>query len=129
MKALTHCPITILLSGFPVDSLLVQKDCTEISLGPSLLQVEKPQSSQPVLIGELLQPPDHSCGPALGVLQQLHILIIMLGTPELNTVLQVGPHNNRAGGDNYLPRLVGHVSFDAALVKISFQCCKSTLPC
>ena len=134
MKALTHCPITILpdkeslsLSSFLVDSPLVQKGCKEISPEPSLLQAEKTQFSQPVFIGEVLQPPDHFCGPALDLLHQLHILLIMLGIGELNTVLQLGPHNNKAGGHNHLPQLVGRVSSDVALYKISFQCCKSTL--
>ncbi|KAK4829738.1 hypothetical protein QYF61_006447 [Mycteria americana] len=43
--------------------------------------------SQPVFIGEVLQPSDHLHGPPLDLLQQVHVL--MLGAPELNTVLQV----------------------------------------
>jgi len=34
----------------------------EVSPQPSLLQAEQPQLSQPVLIGEVLQPSDHFCG-------------------------------------------------------------------
>ena len=48
---------------------------------PSLLQAEKPQLSQPVLIGEVPQPSDHLCGPPLDLLQQLDVLLL-LGAPE-----------------------------------------------
>ena len=44
---------------------------------PSLLQAEKPQLSQPVLIGEVLQPCDHLCGPPLDLLQHLHVLPVL----------------------------------------------------
>jgi len=62
-----------------------------VSLELSLLQAEQPQLSQPVLTGEVLQPSDHFCGPPLDTLQQVHVLL-MLGAPELNAVLQVGFH-------------------------------------
>ena len=39
---------------------------------PSLLQAEEPQPSQPVLVGEVLQPSDHLRGLLLDLLQQLH---------------------------------------------------------
>lgn len=51
---------------------------------------EIPQLSLPVSIGGMLQPPDHLCSPPLDLVLQLHILLIILGAPELNTVLQVG---------------------------------------
>ncbi|KAK4817679.1 hypothetical protein QYF61_024908 [Mycteria americana] len=56
---------------------------------PSLLAggAEQPQLSQPVFIGEVLQPLDHLHGPPLDSLQQIHGLL-MLGAPELNAVLQ-----------------------------------------
>jgi len=47
--------------------------------------------SQPVIIGEVLQPSDCLCGPPLNLLQQLHVLLV-LGTPELDRGLQVGSH-------------------------------------
>ena len=55
----------------------------------SLLQAEQPQLSQPFLIGEVLQPSDHVCGPPLHPLQNIHVLP-MLGAPELGTVLRWG---------------------------------------
>ncbi|KAK4821092.1 hypothetical protein QYF61_013420 [Mycteria americana] len=65
----------------------VLEGCYKFSLEPSLLQAEQPQLSQTVFIGEVLQPSDHLRGPPLDSLQQLHVLL-MLGAPELNTVLQ-----------------------------------------
>ncbi|KAK4826741.1 hypothetical protein QYF61_010994 [Mycteria americana] len=50
-------------------------------------QAKQPQLFQPVLIGEVLQPPDHVRGPPLDPLQQVHVLL-MLGAPELNTIFQ-----------------------------------------
>lgn len=45
-------------------------------------------------------------GPALenphGLLQQVHVLLI-LGSPEWKAVLQVGPYENRAEGQDHLP--------------------------
>ncbi|KAK4832414.1 hypothetical protein QYF61_023093 [Mycteria americana] len=34
---------------------------------------KQPQLSQPLLIGEVLQPPDHLCGPPLDLLKQVHV--------------------------------------------------------
>ena len=39
--------------------------CNQFSLQPSLLQAEQPQLSQPVLIGEVLQPSNNFCCPPL----------------------------------------------------------------
>ncbi|PKU45367.1 hypothetical protein llap_4311 [Limosa lapponica baueri] len=59
----------------------------KVSLELSLLQDEKLQLSQPVLLGDMLQPSDHLCGPPLDLFQQVHVLL-MLGAPELDAVLQ-----------------------------------------
>lgn len=64
---------------------------------------EIPQLSLPVFIGEMLQPPDRLCSPPLDSVLPLHILLIMLGAPELNTVLQVGSHENGVAEENHLP--------------------------
>ena len=61
----------------------------EMSLEPCLLQTKQTQLSQPVFIGLVLQTSEHPCGPLLDPLQQLHILLV-LGTPDLDTVLQMG---------------------------------------
>ncbi|KAK4827202.1 hypothetical protein QYF61_015230 [Mycteria americana] len=65
----------------------IPEGCYKISPELSLLQAEQPQLSQPVFIGEVFQPSDHLRGPPLDWLQQVHVLL-MLGAPELNTILQ-----------------------------------------
>ncbi|NXJ45685.1 KLH29 protein, partial [Spizaetus tyrannus] len=69
----------------------VLESCCKFSPEPSLLQAEQHQVSQPVFIGEVLQPPDHLRGPPLDPLQQVHVFLT-LGPPELKAVLQVGSH-------------------------------------
>ncbi|KAK4814241.1 LOW QUALITY PROTEIN: hypothetical protein QYF61_012737 [Mycteria americana] len=49
----------------------------KVSPQPSLLQAEQPQLSQPVLVGEVLQPSDHLRGPPVDSLQQLHVLLVL----------------------------------------------------
>ncbi|KAK4810951.1 hypothetical protein QYF61_013359 [Mycteria americana] len=92
----------------------------------SVTLAEQPQLSQPVLIGEVFQPSDHFCGPPLDPLQQACVFLV-LGTPELDAVLQVGSHQSRVGGQNHLPRPAGHASFDAAQDTIGFLGCEYTL--
>ncbi|KAK4832397.1 hypothetical protein QYF61_022532, partial [Mycteria americana] len=58
----------------------------KVSITPE--KAEQPQLSQPVLVGEVLQPSDHFNGPPLDSLQQLHVLLV-LRTPELDAVLQL----------------------------------------
>ena len=53
------------LPSFPVGPLQVLEGHYEVLLVPSLLQAEEPQLSQPVPIGEELQPSDHLHGPPL----------------------------------------------------------------
>ena len=62
----------------------------KVSPGPSLLQAEQPQLSQPFLVAEVFQPSDHLCAPPLNPLQQLYVLLV-LGAPELHVGLQVSP--------------------------------------
>ncbi|KAK4806791.1 hypothetical protein QYF61_005587 [Mycteria americana] len=89
-------------------------------------RLEQPQLSQPVLVGEVLQPSYHFHGPPLDPLQQLHVLLV-LRAPELDAVLQVGSHQSRIEGQNHLPQPVGHASFDAAQDKIGLLGCERTL--
>ncbi|KAK4821719.1 LOW QUALITY PROTEIN: hypothetical protein QYF61_000262 [Mycteria americana] len=67
----------------------ILEGCYKVSLQPSLLEAEQPQLSQAVFIGEVLQPSDHLHGPPLDSFQQVHVLLT-LGPPELNAVLQPG---------------------------------------
>ena len=74
---------------------------------PSPPQAEQAQLLRPVLTEEVLQPSDHVHGPPLDPLQQLHIFPV-LGAPDLDTVLQMGPYEDRAERDNHLPVPAGH---------------------
>jgi len=114
---MTSCPITAGLAKkifpiFPIDPLQVLGGCSKVSLQPSLLEAEQPQLSQLFVVGEVLQPLDHLCGPPLDPLQQLHVLLV-LRAPELDAGLQVASHQSRVEGQNCLPRPAGHASLDA----------------
>ena len=61
---------------------------------PFLLQDKQAQFPQPFFIGEVRQPSDHLSGSPLDPLQQLFLI---LGTPDLDTVLQMVPHKSKAG--------------------------------
>ena len=67
---------------------------------PSLLHAEQDQL---VLFsgGEVLQPIDYHCGFLLNLFQQI-CFILMLGAPELNTVLQATFHESRVERKNLL---------------------------
>ena len=60
-----------------------------VPLAPSLISVEEPLLSQPVLVGKVIQPSEHPHVPPLDPLQQLHAFLV-LRAPELDVVLQVG---------------------------------------
>ena len=81
-----------------------------VILQPYLLQAEQAQLPQPVFVEEVLQPSDHLCGPPLDPLQQLHIFPV-LGAPDLDAVLKMGPHKSRAERDSHLPVPAGHPFF------------------
>lgn len=54
-------------------------------------------------------------------------MILVLGAPELNIVLQVGSHESKIEGKSHLPRCAGHASFDAVQDMVGFLGCKCTL--
>lgn len=58
---------------------------------PSLLQAKQHQFSQPFLIAEALQSLCHLHGHILDSFWYDHVFLV-LGSPELNAVLQVWPH-------------------------------------
>ena len=68
----------------------------------SLLQAEQTQFSQPISIGEVLQPHSNLCGPLQNLLQQLHILLV-LWVPDLDTGLPMGLHKGRVERNTPLP--------------------------
>ncbi|KAK4825361.1 hypothetical protein QYF61_026880 [Mycteria americana] len=117
-------PLPLVLSEWVL--LKILEGFNKVSPQPSLLQAEQPQLSQPVLVGEVLQPSDHFHGPPLDPLQQLHVLLV-LRAPELDAVLQVGSHQSRVEGQNHLPRPAGHAAFDAAQDRVGLLGCEHTL--
>ncbi|KAK4818676.1 hypothetical protein QYF61_017421 [Mycteria americana] len=106
---LCQCLTTLIVNNFFLKSslnlpslslkpllLVLSQQALLKSLSQSFLQApfkyweaaaEQPQLSQPVFIGEVLQPSDHFHGPPLDLLQQLHVLLV-LRAPELDAVLQ-----------------------------------------
>ncbi|PKU38890.1 hypothetical protein llap_10804 [Limosa lapponica baueri] len=48
-------------------------------------------------------------------------VFLVLGISELDTVLHVGSHQSGMEGQNHLPRLAGHSSFDAAQDMVGFS--------
>ncbi|KAK4815067.1 hypothetical protein QYF61_015351 [Mycteria americana] len=73
-------------------------------------------NSQPFLIREVLQPSDHFCGPPLDPLQQVCIFLV-LGTPELDAVLQYGPLRDTT---HYCFPL-GHRAIDCKSLDVAIQ--------
>jgi len=65
-------------------------------------------------------------GPSLALLQPLSVLLV-LGVPALDAVLQVESHGNRVEGQNHLPRHAGHASLDATQDTVGLLGCKETL--
>ena len=80
----------------------------------------------PVFIEEVFQPLDRLHGSPLDPLQNLHIFPVS-GTPELDAVLQVGPHEGRLKGDNHLPHLASYPPSNGTQDTIGFSGCKHTL--
>ncbi|KAK4810863.1 hypothetical protein QYF61_008835 [Mycteria americana] len=124
LPSLSLKPLFLVLSQQAL--LKILEGCYKVSPQPSLLQAEQPQLSQPVLVGEVLQPSDHLHGPPLDSLQQLHVLLV-LRAPELDAVLQVRSHQSGVEWQNHLPRPAGHASFDAAQDTVGLLGCERTL--
>jgi len=68
----------------------------------SSLKAEQTQVTQPFIIREVLQALYHFCGPQLDSLQEIPDFL-SLGSPELDTVLQVRPDQDRVEGEDNLP--------------------------
>jgi len=52
------------------------------------------------------------CGPLLDSLQEI-LVFLVLGSPELDTILQVRPNQGRVEGEDHLPWPVGQAPFKA----------------
>ena len=89
----------------------------------SLFHAEEAQIPQSFITEEVLQPFSHLYGPPLDPLQQLHVLLV-LGAPGLDAVLQVGSHEvGTITSLSLLPPL-----FDAAQDTAGLLGCKHTRP-
>jgi len=60
----------------------------------------------------MLQSPHHPHSPPLDSLQQI-LIFLELRSPELDRVLQMGPHYGRAEGEENLPPAAGHTPLNA----------------
>jgi len=80
--------------------LQVREGCNKVFPEPSLLWAEQPPLFHPFLLGEVLQPFDHFCGPPLDPLQQVHVFPV-LGAPKLETGLQVVSHEEEDEGEGW----------------------------
>ena len=74
---------------------------------PPLLQAKQPQVSQPLLVRLVLQTLHQLRRPSLDTLQRLCVLLVARGW-ELNTVLEVQPHQGQTKGDDHFPSPAGH---------------------
>ena len=68
----------------------------------------------------------HLHGPLLHALGKLDIFPV-LGAPDLDRVLQMGPHEGREEEDNHLLVPAGHPSSDGTRDTIGLPGCKHTL--
>ena len=87
--------------------------CNEVSLKPLRFQAEQALFLQPISSGWCFGPaitfvPWSSSGPSPAA------LFLVLGAPDLEAVLQMGPHKGRVERDNHLPVPAGHPSHDGA---------------
>ena len=76
--------------------------------------------SQPFFIREMLQVPSYLCGPPLDPLQQLPVFLV-LGAPDLDAVLQMGPHKGRVERDNHLLALLATPLLMELRIPLAFQ--------
>lgn len=58
--------------------------------------------------------------------EKINILLV-LGGPDLDALLQVGPQKGKIEGDNPLPYPAGHSSVDAAQDSVGILACKHAL--
>jgi len=103
-KEVGHVPLTPTLKIFI--------NINQIPSESSFLMAEQTQFAQPFLTGEMLQALHHLCGSLLDPLQEIPIFYV-LGSPELNTQLQVRPDQCRVEREDHFPWPTGHSPFNA----------------
>jgi len=109
-----------------LNSLQILQGHNEVSPQPSLFRAEQGQFVQPILVEDVLQSLEYFHGPPLYPLQKLHIFPV-LGSPDLEAVLQLGTHKGRVEGDNHFPCPASHSSSDGTQDIIGFPGCRRTL--
>ena len=67
----------------------------------------------------MLQSPHHPHSHLLDTVQQL-LIFLELGSPELDTALQMRPHQGRVEGKENLPRPAAHTPLDAPQDPVGF---------
>jgi len=85
----------------------------------SLLQAEQSQLSQTAFIWKMFLPLTHPHVSLLDYLKHVHIFLV-LGSPDLDTVLQVEPYQCWARRMDHLPRPAGNALSNAAQEAVTF---------
>lgn len=70
-------------------------------MGPSLLQAEQLELSQPFLTEKVFHPPDHFCGHLLEFLLHVHVFPV-LSNLEVDVVVQAQSFSTLTGGEGLL---------------------------
>lgn len=89
-----------LLSKHPLSSCRHPSDTPEASL----LYAEQMHLPQPLVAHHVVQAPDQLGEPTLGSLQYVHVCLV-LGSPKLDSTLQVQSHKCRIEGNNHFSQL------------------------
>lgn len=92
----------------------------------SLLQAEESLVSQPFLAWELLQSPNHLCGPWLN---SLKAAFFELRDPELDAIfhMRMWPHQSKGEGEDHLLQIAAHALYNAPRVTFALPGDKGTL--
>ncbi|KAJ7404034.1 hypothetical protein BTVI_74001 [Pitangus sulphuratus] len=115
LEAVSSCPVTCLgeeanphlaITSFQV---VIQGD--EVPPVPPLLQAKHSQLPQSLLIGLTLWILHQFHCPSLDSLLHLYVFFVVRG-PELNTRLDVQPHQYREQEDNHCSGPAGHTTLD-----------------
>lgn len=83
-------------------------------------------TSQPFFTGEMIQSLNHLHGALLDNFQHLHVCLV-LKSSELDTAVQVWPHQCWIEGKDHLPRPVGNTLPNEAQDTVSLLCINDTL--
>ncbi|GAB0204449.1 hypothetical protein GRJ2_002910500 [Grus japonensis] len=94
-------------------SFRVVAENEKVSPQPPFLQAKQSQFPQPLLIRLVLWTLHQLCCPSLDKLQHLNVCLVLRG-PELNTGLEVRPHQCPVQGHDHIPTPAGHTIPDTS---------------